>query len=312
MSLDYGAILRRAWQITWNNKILWLFGILAGLVAGNSPNLGQRGPDINYRFDYQNPDLPPGLRRMVGDVDQNVVLAIIAGLACLALVIFIVVLVLGVIGRGGLIGGIRLADKQGKVSFGEAWAIGLRKFIVIFAIGLVVWIIGLLIAGASTLLAATICLAPLACIGFLLVAVLGVWTQLAQIAAVQDDLDIFAALTRAWQVIRDNLASVIVLGLILVVIGIIAGFVLAAPVVFIAVPAAIGFIFLASSDAAIAGNIGMIVGGLCLVIYVPIAIVVGGILQTWVTAAWTLAYEQMSMARPAAAAPVAPAIPPVS
>jgi len=311
MSLDYGAILRRAWQITWNNKILWLFGILAGLVAGNSPNVGRRLPDMNYRFDYQNPDLPPGLRRMLGgDLDPNLILAIIAGLACLALVVFIVVLILSVIGRGGLIGGIRLADSQGKVSFGEAWAIGLRKFWVVFAIGLVVWIIGLLISGASTLLAATICLLPLACIGFLLVAVLGVWTQLAQIAAVKDDLDIFAALTRAWQVIRDNLASVVVLGLILVLIGIVAGFVLAAPVVFIAVPAAVGFIFLASSEAAIAGNIGIIVGGLCLVIYVPIAIIIGGILQTWVTAAWTLAYEQMSAARPAAAAPAAPAIPP--
>lgn len=310
MSLDYGSILRRAWQITWNNKILWLFGILAGLMGSGTPNPGQRGPDINYQFNYQDPDLPPGLRRMIGDVDQNVVLAIIAGLACLALILFVAALILSVIGRGGLIGGVRLADRQGKVSFKEAWAIGLRKFWVVFAIGLVVWVLSLLIAGASTVLAATICLAPLACVGVLLVAVLGVWTQLAQIAAVKDDLDIFAALTRAWQVIRDNLASVVVLGLILVVLAIIAGFVLAAPVLFIVAPAAVSLIFLASSEAALAGNIGLIIGGLCLVIYVPIAIIVGGILQTWVTAAWTLAYEQLSAPRPAA--PAAPAITPAA
>lgn len=310
MSLDYGSILRRAWQITWNNKILWLFGILAGIIGANNYNPGRGGPDINYQFNYQDPDLPPGLRRIVGDVDQNVVLAIIVGLACLALVIFVACLILSVIGRGGLIGGVRLADRQGKVSFGEAWAIGLRKFWVVFAIGLVVWIIGLLITGASTLLAATICLAPLACVGFLLVAVLGVWTQLAQIAAVKDDLDIFAAMTRAWQVIRDNLASVIVLGLILVVIGLVVGFLLAAPIAAIVIPAAASLIFLSSTDAAVAGNIGLIIAGLCLVAYVPIAIIVGGVLQTWVTAAWTLAYEQLSAPRPAAAA--SPAIPPAS
>jgi len=310
MSLDYGAILRRAWQITWNNKILWLFGILAGLVAGNSPNWNRGGPDINYRFNYQDPDLPPGLRRMLGEgLDQNVILAIVAGLACLGLIIFLVALFLSVVGRGGLIGGIALADKQGRVSFGEAWGIGMRKFIVVFVIGLIVWIVGLLISGASALLAATICLLPLACIGFLLVAVLGVYTQLAQIAAVKDDLDIFAALTRAWQVIRDNLANVVILGLILVVIGAVVGFLLAAPAIAIVVPAAMGIVFL-SNDAAIAGNIGLIIAGLCLVVYVPIAIVIGGVVQTWVTAAWTLAYEQMAAAKPAA--PAAPAIPPAA
>ena len=36
MSLNYSDILRRAWQITWNNKILWLFGILAGLATSTA------------------------------------------------------------------------------------------------------------------------------------------------------------------------------------------------------------------------------------------------------------------------------------
>jgi hypothetical protein len=308
MSLDYGNILRRAWNITWKHKILWLFGILAGLVGAGAGNPGGRGPDINYQFNYQDPDLPPGIRRLFGnvDLDQNVILAIIAGLACVALIVFVVFVVLAVIGRGGLIGGIRLADQQGRVSFGEAWGIGLSKFLPVFLIGLVVWVVGLLITGASTLLAATICLLPLACVGFLLVAVLGVWTQLAQIAAVKEGLDVFGALGRAWQVIRDNLASIIILGLILVVINVVVGFLLAAPIVAIVFPAVVGLIFL-SNQAAIAGNLGLIVAGLCFVIYVPIAIIIGGILQTWVTAAWTLAFEQLSAPRPAVGPAVTPA-----
>jgi len=31
MNLDLGNIFSRAWKITWNSKILWLFGVLAGL-----------------------------------------------------------------------------------------------------------------------------------------------------------------------------------------------------------------------------------------------------------------------------------------
>jgi hypothetical protein len=111
-------------------------------------------------------------------------------------------------------------------------------------------------------------------------------------------------------VIRDNLANVVVLGLILVVISIVVGFLLAAPIVAIVLPAAAALIFLAN-DAAVLGNTSLIIAGLCLVGYVPIAIIVGGVLQTWVTAAWTLGYEQMTGPKPAVVA-AGPSIPPAA
>lgn len=45
--IDYGKILKRAWHILWNYKILWIFGILLALTAGGG--VGVRG-GFNYRF----------------------------------------------------------------------------------------------------------------------------------------------------------------------------------------------------------------------------------------------------------------------
>ena len=39
---------------------------------------------------------------------------------------------------------------------------------------------------------------------------------------------------------------------------------------------------------------GLIVAALCFVAYLPVLIVLSGILQTWTTAVWTLAYQQFT------------------
>jgi hypothetical protein len=311
MNLDFGAVLRRAWQITWNNKILWLFGILAG-AASSAPNR----PDTNFSFDAGQPDGGPSpvpffnalermVRRWLGEVDPNVITAIAIGLVCVGLIIALVLFILSVISTGALIGGIRRADAQGRVTFGEAWAIGIAKFWPVLLIGLVVAVIAIALTFSSIFLAATVCLAPLACVGFLLVAVLGVYTRLAQIAAVVDNLGVTDALSRAWRVITANLGAVIVLGLILVIIQFVAGWLLFLPALAVVAPAvvsAIGF----ANEADIVGTAGLVLAGLCLVIYIPIAIVVGGMISTWVTSVWTLAYQQLAGRAPAVPAPYAP------
>lgn len=298
MTLDLGGILRRAWAITWNHKILWLFGILAGLAGGGGNGNANRFRD-RFQYDFSSGELPPGLRDRFGDVDPNVVFAVIIGLVCVIFLVAVVLYVIGIVARGGLIGGIHLADTQNRVSFGEAWGIGVRKFWTVLVIGLIVFILGLLIAGISVL---TICFTPLACLGFLIVAVLGVYTQLAQIAAVVDNLSIGDALNRALKVITDNLANIIVLGLVLLLIQFAASFVLAIPAVAIILPVVVSIIGFAN-EAQAAGTTALILAGLCFVAYLPVAILVGGILQTWTTAAWTLAYQHLTGRAPAVSPP---------
>jgi hypothetical protein len=44
--IDFGKILKRAWYILWNYKVLWIFGILLALTTGG----GNRGNNSNYQF----------------------------------------------------------------------------------------------------------------------------------------------------------------------------------------------------------------------------------------------------------------------
>ena len=58
-----------------------------------------------------------------------------------------------------------------------------------------------------------------------------------------------------------------------------------------------------AAAAAVAGAAGMAVAGLCVVIYLPILIIVGGMIETWVMAAWTLTYKQLTGRAPASVVP---------
>jgi hypothetical protein len=308
MNLDFGNILTRAGRIIWNNKILWLFGILAGLGGGRGGfnfNFGGGGaPDIS---DPRNPNLPPEMERLMERmVEDGAFLAILIGVMCAVLLLALVFFLLSIIGRGGLIGGVQLADRNGAVSFGEAWALGQQNFLNIFLIGLLVGIISLVIGGVL-FIPAIICF-PLLCLFIPIGIALSAFATLSQIAVVTDGLGVTDAMGRAWQVIQANLGAVLILAIILGVISTIFGFVAVAPLLVAVVPAIAAAAGFANESQAI-GTTGLILAGVCVVAYLPILIVVNGILESWMTAAWTLAYQQLT--RPAAAPGLAPSASPM-
>jgi hypothetical protein len=310
MSIDYGSILTRAWRITWNHKVLWIFGILASLAGG-----GGGGGNTGFRT-QRGEDLPPQLERMLDRVDPGVLIAVVVALACLGLLVVVVLIALSVIGRGGLIGGVQLVEANDRVTFGEAWAVGVRHFWTLFliglAVGLVTFLLFILTIVPGVLLTALtfglglICLLPLICLLAVVAIILSVIAYLAQIAAVVENLGVTAALSRAWEVIQANLGSIIVLGIILLLVGGVVGFVIALPVVAVVFPPLIG---LATGDES-GLRVGIVVAVLCFLAYLPVLLVLSGILQTWITAAWTLAYQQFT--RPAAAPGMQAPPPPVA
>jgi hypothetical protein len=318
MKLDFGAILSRAWKITWQHKVLWIFGILAASGNGRVPGGdGSGGGDGGGRdLGPGGLELPPPVRRFVESPDPQII-AIVIGVICVLVLIALVFFVLSVIGRGGLIGGVRLADDNGRVTFGEAWRVGLHNFWRVFLIGLIVGVavialvLLLLVPGIffSITIIGLLCGLPLIFAFVVAAIVLGIVAYFAQIAAVVEDLSITTALSRAWEVIRANLGDIIVLGIVLIVAQAVIGVVIALPVIVTLIPivfAVIGFIN-ESQNMAVGG---LIVAGLCFVAYLPVLIVLGGVLETWITSAWTLAYRQFirPMAAPGAqSAPLAPA-----
>jgi len=320
MKLDFGAILSRAWKITWENKVLWIFGLLAamgnGAAGGGGGAGGGDGGGGGRDFGPGGLELPPPVRRFVESPDPQII-AIVIGVICVLVLIALVLFVLSIIGRGGLIGGVRLVDDNGRVTFGEAWRVGLRNFWRVFLIGLIVGVVViglvliLLVPGIffSITIIGLLCGLPLIFAFVVAAIVLGIVAYFAQIAAVVEDLSVTAALGRAWEVIRANLGDIIILGIVLIVAQAVIGVVIALPVIVTLIPivfAVIGFIN-ESQNMAVGG---LIVAGLCFVAYLPVLIVLGGVLETWITSAWTLAYRQFirPMAAPGAqSAPLAPA-----
>lgn len=299
MSLNYGEIIQRAWQITWKHKILWLFGILAGL-GNSSPNFNfNNGPRTGSGA---NP-LPPEITRFFEQFDQNTLIALALGLTCVFLLLAVVLIALQVIGRGGLIGGLRQAAASGQITFGEAWQIGLGKFWTLFIIGLLVGgavFIAFLVTVVPGILLSVVtfglgllCLLPLICVLVIVATLLGVVAYFAQIAAVVEGLGVQEALGRAWQVIRANLINILIMGLLVAVVSFVVNLVLFLPVLIVVVPLGVAL--------AMGQNLGtgaLAFGLVCGIAYLPVLLVLSGILQTWMTAVWTFTYEQL--ARPTA------------
>jgi hypothetical protein len=141
-----------------------------------------------------------------------------------------------------------------------------------------------------------LCLLPLICLLAIAAAILGVVAYFAQIAAVVENLGVMDSLRRAWDIIKANLGPIIILGLILIVANFVIGLILAVPVLLIVLPAVIGMAGFAG-DSQVLGTGGLAFALVCCALYLPVLLVAGGILQTWTTAAWTLAYGQFT--RPA-------------
>ncbi|MCS6909881.1 MAG: hypothetical protein NZM11_04835 [Anaerolineales bacterium] len=308
ISLDFGNILTRAWNIAWRNRVLWLFGVLAGCVRGGGSGGGSPSFDPNnlpVRPDGQFV-LPPELERMFGNIDPTV---FIVAAICLFLLIFVIVLVAQTLGIGGLIGGIDRADTAGSVSFGEAWSIATAKFLpllgltliiaaIILGMVLVIIVPGVLLS-IVTLGVGLLCFIPLLCIFIIIAMLFGLIVQFAQIGVVVDNLPMFDSLRRGWEVFRANLANTIILAIIVGVIGVVVGLVLTLPLLFMIVPVMAGVVGFAAENRAL--SIGLIFALICFCLYLPVLLVLNGILQAWTTSAFTLAYKTFT--RPAAAPP---------
>src|SRR5512136_2699069 len=53
--ISIGKILKRAWHILWNYRVLWIFGILLAITAGGSANGSNGGSSgSGYQFSGNN------------------------------------------------------------------------------------------------------------------------------------------------------------------------------------------------------------------------------------------------------------------
>ena len=332
IKINIGEVITKAWQIVWKFKVLWIFGILAscggnnssrfnfnggnssGGGSGGSGNSGQM-PEFFKQFQNMQPD-----QLVTKFLSQYT--AIIVSVIVLLCILWVVFYFLGVMGSTGLIKGASKADGgAASLSFGELWTESLPYFWRMFGLNLmvglpffiivVVMLAGLGFAGFAAFKDGT----PNFGTGAVFVGLMGIFFALicvisiigiivsmivsqAQNAIVLEDLGVLAGFSRGWSVFRSAILTIVLIAIILGVMGGIVGFVTVIPVLVIAIPAAIG---MAASSAS--GNflLPVLFFGICFVAYLPVLLLLSGIIQAYIQTVWTLVYRRLTA--PAAAAP---------
>jgi hypothetical protein len=297
--MDYGWVLKRAWEITWKFKGLWVLGILASCSAGGGGG-GHGGGSSGTSYQFSGESNPRFLQfqQWIESIPEQtwIIIAIVAGIV--VLVLALIALVLGILGQGGLIAGFNQAEANGTVTLGEAFRIGKANFWRLLGVRAVFWLAGILLGiilaavfimtTIGTLGIGLLCLVPLLCLLIPVGALVGVYVMLTQVALVTEGLGVKESFIRSWEVLKANLGPVVVIGLIVLFGSAVIGLLLALPLIAAVLPAAAGLAFGTDQST----TAGLVMAGLCLVIYLPLVIVANGILQTYVTGVWTLSFRQ--------------------
>ncbi len=309
--MDFGDILSRAGQIIWKHKVLWLFGILASCGQGGGGG-SSGGTNFNVGGTAPNPQTPPGMRRFVFGMQrffENIeawqLAAIIIGVFILFIVLVLLTLALQTIGRVGLIQGAALADKgEAHLTIGELFESGKPYFWRVLGLNLLLglatfaavmlMIVPMVLIGVVTAGIGFLCLLPLICLLVPLFWAIGIIIEQANIALVLEDQNILEAIQRGWDVFRQNLGNYIVMGLILGIGSAVVGVILVLPLLIVVIPIFTGIILgsQANNDFFFGG--GLAVAALCFLAYLPVLIVLRGILRAYIQAAWTLTFQQLT------------------
>jgi hypothetical protein len=284
--MDIGDVLSRAWQTIWRHKILWLFGLLAGLSSAITSGGGNSG----YRFssgDFENFNVNLGNWEwwIIG-----------LTLLCVGFIFFFLMIFLGAIGRIGLVRGTQFVDKgQQRLTFGELFNGSMPYFWRVFGLTLLVYLAAIFIGIPLSIITCGIG-------AIVLVILVPMLVEMSVIAIVVENTGVVDGLKRGWDVIRNNLATMILMWLILfVVLGLILVFIVGIPIALFLTPVAV----ITSTAPLETPAFGNIISVLCLLAFIPVLLVVAGIVRSYITAAWTLTYLGLTgqSARPVPALP---------
>jgi len=328
--MNHMRILRRAFAITRDYRVLWVFGIILALTAGNvrgSANAngssggggnGNGGGLFPYRGpNFQLPQIQP---------DWNSIVPILIGLVCLTLLIVVIFVVARYVAETALVrmvnryeaDGVRESLRQG---FRLGWSRGAWK---IFLVDLLVGLGGLVIFLALLALA----LSPLllwvtqqealgvigtvAAVGLALVVILaaivvsvvaGLLLEFVRRAILLEGRGVGDALRRGVGLVWRHPGDVILMGIILFGLGLLATILMIPVVILLVVAGAVigglpallvGWLVSLVGEGALPYIAGALVGiPLFLLATVAPLAFIGGIIQVFGSSTWTLTYREI-------------------
>jgi hypothetical protein len=321
--MDHIGILRRAWNITWNYRALWVFGFLLALTTGggsggNGANATMRGPgDI---FTWREP-WPFSWQF------SNALITLIISLVCVFLFLGIILTILRYVSETALIRMVDIQEASGeKLSWREGLRLGwsrqaFRIFLVDLVVGFSVLLAVLLlfaIAAAPLLLLLTEN-NPARIVGVTGAVGLGLFVILVLIVAaiilslvnpmiyrsvVLEGAGVFDSIRTGVRMLRRRFTDILLIGLLLFGIGLLAALVM--------FPIVLVLLLLAAASGAIPGMaayalvnqfaneglavfLGVLIGLpiFLLILLVPAAFL-SGIVETFKSSTWTLLYRDIN------------------
>ncbi len=323
--MNHLKVLKRALEITWRYRALWVFGVLVALTTSRGGNGGQ----FSYGGDGDGGGLPFPGKFSIPEIPPQVVGALVAigvGLICAALIFSIVALVLRYLAETALIRMVNDHEETGEKrgvrwGFRQGWSrAAWRLFLIDLIIGLpvaVVFILLFLLALAPLLLWTTGSKAagiigtvttvgmviPLVLLGIVVSAVLSLLTHFFRRACVLERAGVIEAIRQGYGVVRRHLKDVGVMWLIMIGLSMAWALVM--------IPVMITLVLL---GLALGGLPALLVGGLAsltfegavpwivgAVVGLPIFILVvvvpglflGGLAEVFRSSVWTLTYREV-------------------
>lgn len=319
MNFNFGEVLTKAWQIIWKHKVLWVFGILAGCGRGSGGG-NSGGGGGNSGFNIQGPNLPPQVTHWFQMIEQNIqtFVAIAIALIC---VIWIITIFLNTAGKVGLIRGASLADAgEENLIFGQLFSESMPYFwrvlgltlilalpVFILVVGVAAFVIfaivGVAASGSGNESLTVLGIIPLmigcVCLLIPVMFVLRMIFRQAERAVVLEDMAVLPSISRGWEIFRANLGPIIIMAIILAILGFVAGLIISIPILLVVFPTVFAFAMGQGETYS-----PLIFLGVCLCIYIPVALVLQGIATAYVESAWTLTYMRITQPQQDADAPI--------
>lgn len=316
MNFDIMEVFTRAWKITWKHKVLWLFGMLASCGRGsnsNSSGNNQRSTS-NGQFPTEGPFSDEMMQQMVSFFEgvgawfsdhSWVIIALIV----LFIIFLLLQIFLSVTGGIGLIRGAYQAETGVEtIHFGSLFGESLRYFWRVIGLGLVIYLpvllplIGMLVvfilsidkvsAAPAAGMTLVLFFVGLCCCFLPLMIVLGFYYSQAQRALILEDLGVFKSLSRGWEVFRNNIGGLLLVGLMIFIITLIISLMITIPVYIAIFPLLFKIL-----DGSITSWNPFILTGAFLLCYSPIAWFLNGIVLTYTETVWTVIYMRVTKPR---------------
>lgn len=309
--MDYFGILKKAWNITWKYKALWVLGLFAGMGSGSSGNSGSS-------YQQGSGDVSSGTADQFAQWanDNLLLIAIVVGVLVIIAVVF---WVLSIAAQGGLVHGANEGAENRKPSLRDAWGVGFSKWgrtfmigfvlalpIIAVAVVLTILMIAMIGGGAAAgeeaagaAIAGGLCLVlPIFVVVIIALSVIvGIVYQLALRYGVLDDITFGQAIKRGWNDLWAKRGA-FVMWLVMLLPQFAIGVVMLLFMLPFMLPA-IGF--------AVAGQ--FVMAGAFGVLMVLVLMLPGAVYGTFVSSAWTVFFRQMTGKEPSTRS--VPATPPM-